>query len=108
MSRSVLDFLITLIRAGPARGIAQRIGVLSQWGQRFHWKTLARKVRLERPDPHVWFREWSMRTVMAFILSYVLVVTVGMTPRSLLSSVTRPSTIARQISIRSPRQGYKI
>jgi AMIN domain len=77
MSRSVWNFLSTLIGADRTRVIAQRIDVLSQWGHQVHRKILAHNVRLERPDPRVWLRESSMRAVVAFILSYALVFTVG-------------------------------
>lgn len=78
MSRSVLDFVSTRVGAGPVRDIVQRIGAVAQWGRRFRWETLARNVQLERPDLRLWLREDAMRMAMAFIVSYVLVVTVGM------------------------------
>ena len=94
MSRRVWDFLSTLIGADRTRVITQRIDVLSQWGHRVHWKTLAHKVRLERPDLHVWLRESSMRAVVAFILSYALVFTVGtmILPDTARKLKPRPST----------------
>lgn len=82
MSQSVLDFLVVLKRRqpadyhGPTHYIAQRIGMLRECIRRLRWKTLARSLRLERPDPHVFLQE-GPRVVVAFILSYVLVVTVG-------------------------------
>lgn len=78
MSRGVLDSRVARSVALRARSFARHMKSLGHRGRWIHWQTLACKVRFERPDLHVWLQAWSMRAAAAFILSYVLVLTVGM------------------------------
>ena len=75
MSRGVRGLRIARAMVFRASTTAQRMKILGQrWAG---WESLARKVQLERMHPHAWLQAWSMRTAAAFLLSYVLVLTLG-------------------------------